>query len=219
MAEAVMRKQSAKSLERQPIVSFPFEEAAGRIMPFEDDALQRDPTVGLGAPCLLPGYDFSADVAEAPVAAPNLKDQIKTNNVSVSRERPSETLPIVTESQVSGANVNETFHIPTITVGDVPTQAAGSSDSKKNSGKRAGVKKALKASFGSTQKGATQKEERSSKKSQIPGVSKWKLTSSSNTSLVLKRRHYTDEERDEIGKNRGNVCEFHRRRKQKVRLF
>jgi hypothetical protein len=57
------------------------------------------------------------------------------------------------------------------------------------------------------------------KRSKIPGQITWRLGAEAERMPESKKRSYSKEERDEVGRNRGKACDYHRRRKEKVSQF
>lgn len=58
-----------------------------------------------------------------------------------------------------------------------------------------------------------------SKQPKIPGAFTWRVGAKDEVVLKPTKRAYSKEERSEVGKNRGNACGYHRRRKQKFSYF
>jgi hypothetical protein len=226
MAGAPICRQRDERSEGKLTLSSPFEAPEYKITVGEDHALQFYPPPQSEALGFALSYHFPEEatmVAKMQAATKKwMKNRFRTGNASTDMGNPDQALSAGMMSLSRGVSDEQP---PTLEIagGDLSVESTGQEirgRQQTQSAKTTGVKKATgRDSADSSLKAVNRKGDSksgTSKGTLIPGVSKWKLGSTSDSKVVPKKRRYTKEEREEIGKNRGNVCEVHRRRKQKV---
>jgi|HubBroStandDraft_4_1064222.scaffolds.fasta_scaffold191875_1 hypothetical protein len=224
MTGAATRSQRDERLEGKLTLLSPFEAPEYRITAGEDGVLQFSPpqseVLGLA---LSYHYSEEATLVTKMQAATKkwMKNRFRTGNASIDTGNSNQALLAGMKSLSKGVNDEQP---PALEVGgDLSVESAEKGMHIRQQNSQNPSAKTRKAperdSTDSPPKVVNRKGDTKSgalKGTLIPGVSKWKLGSTSDGKVVPKKRQYTKEEKEEIGKNRGNVCEAHRRRKQKV---